>query len=103
MGTHPIFESDFDCLTDLGLCNEMVTQKRKKSSAGRKKSSGNLSHVRNPTLEENGNHVEKRYKEVPKKPVIEIAEDVKNVKDVKEAKDVKEDDMDGWEAAPVKG
>merc|ERR1712130_86114 len=33
---------------------------------------------------------EEKKEEVPKKPVIEIAEDVKNVKDVKEAKDVKE-------------
>jgi len=26
MGTHPIFESDFDCLTDAKFFNEMQTQ-----------------------------------------------------------------------------
>jgi len=25
MGTHPIFESDFDCLTDVVACDKMST------------------------------------------------------------------------------
>jgi len=36
MGTHPIFESDFDCLTEKPFCYKEIENNREESNFGRK-------------------------------------------------------------------
>merc|ERR1712019_280128 len=63
MGTHPIFESDFDCLTDCNWISQTVVYNAKKGSTG----AHSKRHVRavglgfkTPRTAKDGNYVDKK-------------------------------------------
>merc|ERR1712227_1193119 len=120
MGTHPIFESDFDCLTEKS--NEMVTKSKSKGNKGsgannqqksknkkKKKSASSsvvgekstllqaeeksvLTEVQQNGSEINGNNIQEEKKVVEEK--VPEPEAVENVEQV--------DDNDGWEVPKTK-